>query len=71
MSARTPDFWLAWMPLVVKLVAVGGLVYEIGFRQVERPVLLGLLGAILLGGEVGSLIVKKGGRNGNGQDHPS
>lgn len=50
----TPDFWLAWVPVLTRYGALAGILYETVFEQVDRPVLLGLFGAMLGMNEIAS-----------------
>ena len=55
-----PENFQAWMPTVIKLVALGGVAWQTLVEEFDRPYLLALFGAMLGLGEVVSAATSRG-----------
>lgn len=46
-SSLTPDSFMAWWPVIVRVAALVGVFHQAAFARFDRPYLLGLYGAMM------------------------
>lgn len=52
----TPDSFMAWWPVVVRIAALAGVAWQTAFERFDRPYLLGLFGMMMGFSEIASAL---------------